>query len=47
MPDAKGPQPKRHFPPLYEKLIPVAFVFIAVAIVVLLVVIAVVLSGAR
>lgn len=37
----------RRYPPFYEKVLPIAMIFIAVLILVLLVVVAVVLLGAR
>ena len=47
MPDEKKATPKRHYPALYEKIIPLALGLILLAIVVLLVVIVVVFAGAR
>jgi hypothetical protein len=47
LPEEKEAHPKRHYPAVYEKIIPLALGFIAIAIVVLLVIIVVVLAGAR
>ena len=47
MSEEKEPAPKRHYPPVYEKIIPVAIGAIVVAIVVLLIIIAVVLAGVQ
>ena len=41
------PPQQRHFPPIYEKIIPVALGLVAVAIVILLIIIVVVLASAR
>jgi hypothetical protein len=45
--DAKKPSPNRHYPAIYEKLIPVAMAAICIAIVILLAIIVIVLAGAR
>ena len=47
LPDEKKATPKRRYPALYEKIIPLALGLILLAIVVLLVVIVVVFAGAR
>ncbi len=47
LPDEKKSTPKRHYPALYEKIIPLALGLILLAIVVLLVVIVAVFAGAR
>ena len=47
MPEEKKAYPKRQYPAVYEKVIPLALGLIVVAIVVLLVIIVVVLAGAR
>jgi hypothetical protein len=47
MPSENNAPPKRHYPPIYEKIIPLALGLIGVAIIVLLVIIVVVLVGAR
>jgi len=47
LPDEKKATPKRRYPALYEKIIPLALGLILLAIVVLLVVIVVVFVGAR
>jgi hypothetical protein len=41
-----NPPPKRHYPPIYEKIIPLALGLIALAVIILLVVIVAVLAGA-
>jgi amino acid transporter len=45
MKDENKVSPKRQYPPLYERLIPIALVIIIVVIVVLLVIIVLVLTG--
>ncbi len=45
MPDENSSPPKRRYPPVYEKIIPIALGVIVVAIVVLLLVIVGVLAG--
>ena len=47
MPGENSAPPKRHYPPIYERIIPLALGLIGVAIIVLLVVIVVVLASAR
>jgi hypothetical protein len=47
MPQTEKPRPKRQYPAVYEKIIPLALGVIAVAIVVLLIIIVIVLAGAR
>jgi hypothetical protein len=46
MNDKEGPpRPKRHYPPLYEKVIPIALGVVVVVIVVLLLVVGAVILG--
>ncbi len=46
MTDEQGPGgPKRHYPPLYEKLVPIALVAIGMLVLILLAIVVVVVMG--